>query len=588
MKEHNMQQTFSMELEPQINLLRVSGDVEIKGWERREISLSWDEHGGDCQQEGNTLILMNGTGDIELHVPYDAEICVEDLGGEIVVQSVRRIALQNVRGDVELENIGVDASLENTGEVVSLTNIAGDLHVQKASSLRAYRKIGGKTDVQDVSSIEIESVAADLKICRAETVAVGHAGGDLQVSELSGAVRCGHISANGDISSSPQAEINLGNVGGNLQIAGAFLVHLGNAGGDIAVRDVQQHVTVGNVGGNVSLSGMGGDLRVGRIGGDARLHGLGGSFYVGGIGGDLDVQAAFGPAVRAQVHVGGDVSVVLPEDANLTLQAAVGGAISGSALSSGSGGRLARLVYGEGVAHLHVSAGGDLTLSGGGSPQVSSAGMPWWELGQEMARMGQELGEEFSKTFRDLGWSGVAWTDEMSRRVEEQVRRTREKVERSARKAEERAQRAEERARRHGQRGRVRMQVNEREWQMNPARLDDLVSRAQQAAMEGVAGAMEAVERAVNNLRVPHPPSPPRPASRSAPPVPPTSPTGSGRPQTDPFPQPVVPPASEQTMQNRTAAAPQLEQEREAILRMIAEGRITPEEGDMLLEGLGN
>jgi hypothetical protein len=30
------------------------------------------------------------------------------------------------------------------------------------------------------------------------------------------------------------------------------------------------------------------------------------------------------------------------------------------------------------------------------------------------------------------------------------------------------------------------------------------------------------------------------------------------------------------------------EQEREAILRMIAEGRITPEEGDMLLEALGS
>ncbi len=29
------------------------------------------------------------------------------------------------------------------------------------------------------------------------------------------------------------------------------------------------------------------------------------------------------------------------------------------------------------------------------------------------------------------------------------------------------------------------------------------------------------------------------------------------------------------------------EEEREAILRMIAEGRITPEEGDMLLEALG-
>jgi hypothetical protein len=31
-----------------------------------------------------------------------------------------------------------------------------------------------------------------------------------------------------------------------------------------------------------------------------------------------------------------------------------------------------------------------------------------------------------------------------------------------------------------------------------------------------------------------------------------------------------------------------IDQEREAILRMIAEGRVTPEEGDLLLEALGS
>ena len=36
---------------------------------------------------------------------------------------------------------------------------------------------------------------------------------------------------------------------------------------------------------------------------------------------------------------------------------------------------------------------------------------------------------------------------------------------------------------------------------------------------------------------------------------------------------------------DKQAANP--EQEREAILRMIAEGRISPEEGDLLLEALG-
>lgn len=610
-----MQQTFSVGPEPRVSLARAGGDLEVKGWDRREISLAWDEHGSDFHQEGNALILANCAGDIALRVPYDTEVRVEALAGDVFAQDIQRIELKDVRGDVELKNIGADASLENIGEAVFLADIGGDLDVQRAPSLRARRKIGGDADLQDVSLIEIETVGGDLAIRRAKTVTVGNVGGDLEVDDLSEVLRCGNVGGDCEIDGSSQAEINLGNIGGDLEVAGALLVQLGNTGGDTSIHDVQRSMNIGNIGGDASIIGVGGDLKVGRIGADAALRGLGGSVHVGGIGGDLDLQAAFAPESGAQLHVGGDARVTLPDDANLALQATVGGSVSGTAVSFGGGGNLIRLVYGEGAAHVNLSVGGDLALRGGGSPQVSSASMPWWEfgqemaeLGQEMAELGQELGEEFKEIFSDLGWTGVAWTDEIGRKVEEQVRRAREKAEHNARKAEQRARQAQERAwqaqeraRQRAERGRVRMRINEREWQMNPARLDDLVNRAQQAAMEGVAGAMEAVERAVGNLRVPGPPYPPRPASPPVPPTPPASPMppaspagGSSVPPTN-FPpppgdasQPVAQPAHEQPATSENEQAPNLEQEREAILRMIAEGRITPEEGDMLLEGLGS
>jgi DUF4097 and DUF4098 domain-containing protein YvlB len=607
-----MQQTFSVGPEPRVSLTRVSGDLQVRGWDRREISLDWDEHGSNFHQEGNALILTDCAGDIELRVPYDTEIRVEGLGGEVLAQDIRRVELKDVRGDVELRDIGADASLEYIGAAVSLTDIGGDLQVQKATSLHARGKIGGDADLQEVPLIEIETVGGDVTIHQAETVAVGNVGGDLEISDLREVLRCGNVGGDCELNGSSQAEINLGNVGGDLEIAGALLVHLGNTGGDTDIHDVQRGMNIGNIGGDASIIGVGGDLKAGRIGADAMLRGLGRSIHVGGIGGDLDLQAAFAPESRSQLHVGGDARITLPDGANLALQATVGGSVSGESISFGGGGSLVRLVYGEGAAHVNLSVGGDLTLRGGGSPQVSSASMPWWEfgqemaeLGQEMARMGQELGEEFKEIFSDLGWTGVVWTDEIGRKVEEQVRRAREKAEHNARKAEERARQAQERAwqaqeraRQRAERGRVRMRINEREWQMNQARLDDLVNRAQQAAMEGVAGAMEAVERAVGNLRGPRPPYPPRPGSPPPPPAPPMPPTpsaGGPVPPTD-FPPPPSgdfspheqQPAPGQAAQPESEPAPNLEQEREAILRMIAEGRITPEEGDMLLEGLGS
>jgi hypothetical protein len=44
---------------------------------------------------------------------------------------------------------------------------------------------------------------------------------------------------------------------------------------------------------------------------------------------------------------------------------------------------------------------------------------------------------------------------------------------------------------------------------------------------------------------------------------------------------------AEATPAKTTAPAPDIETERAAILQMIAEGRISPEEGDMLLDALG-
>src|SRR5207248_4945701 len=117
---------------------------------------------------------------------------------------------------------------------------------------------------------------------------------------------------------------------------------------------------------------------------------------------------------------------------------------------------------------------------------------------------------------------------------------------------------------------------------------------ARKASAEGVSRAIEAVERAVSNLRVPTPPKPPTPPSgMPVPPVPPVPPVSPVTPVT---PVPPMPgqanhfeTQSEGSAQqgNDGADEPNLEQEREAILRMIAEGRISPEEGDLLLEGLG-
>lgn len=252
------------------------------------------------------------------------------------------------------------------------------------------------------------------------------------------------------------------------------------------------------------------------------------------------------------------------------------------------------LNYGDGAAHLELNVGGDLALRGADSPRNSSSASGSWgwddfgrdmsSFGREMGKLGQELSREIAAAFNEASWSqGADIADSIARKADEQARR-------AQRKAEEQARRSNERA------SRINVRFNDREWRLDPERLERIREQARRAASEGVAGALEAVERAVSNLGGPKTPTPPRPPTPPAPPhgvppVPPQPPYAAQQRvvQGEQGSQPSGN-GDEDASATTSQPAPEynLEQEREAILRMIAEGRVTPEEGDLLLEALGS
>jgi hypothetical protein len=146
---------------------------------------------------------------------------------------------------------------------------------------------------------------------------------------------------------------------------------------------------------------------------------------------------------------------------------------------------------------------------------------------------------------------------------------------------------------------RMHVRFNDREWWFDPERLERIKEQARRAATEGVSEALEAVERAINKLHVPGTPPPPEQASpeqaspEQAPPESSTAATAASA-ATAPEDTPTAATGPTTRLQQEQPAAqsqatPQqrnVEKEREAILRLVAEGRITPEEGDLLLEAL--
>jgi hypothetical protein len=601
MEDDTMQQTFPAEKEPKVIISQVRGELKASAWDQASIAVEADDHVAELYQEGDSLMIMECSGDLELYVPADTEIRVTSLKGEVSIAGVRRVELEDIGGDVELQNIGSGEDIEKIGEAIALTGLHGELNVTNASSLRARGEIRGDASLTNVALVEIETVGGELSLNKIEAVVIGSVGADLEVTDIADVLRCGNVGGDCQIYGGARCEVVIGNAGGNIEVNSASSMHLGTVGGDCELREVQGAVEAGNVGGEASIIGVGGNLQVGSIGGDAELMGLKGAIEVGNIGGELELQATFPPSSHTRLNVGGDASVKLPGNPDLSIRAAVGGKVeaSGQSVTSGGKGNLVSLVYGDGAAELEISVGGDLELLGAGNPRSSSASTSWGdfssemaELGREMSRLGQELSREIAAVFQEVGWSqGSGWAKEFARKMEEQARRAQHRAEEGARRAEERARRTEERMRQAGERAaaRMRVRIDDHDWRLDPERLERIMEQARKATTEGISGALEAVERALDNLSVPKSPkrpTPPRPPSGPRPSTPPPTADQTMRTEAGGIAQEEQA-GSAEAVSPAESPAPDLEQEREAILRMIAEGRISPEEGDMLLEGLG-
>lgn len=609
------QQTFPAGSTPQVLITQVNGDIRIRGWAEPTIVLDSDTAPQEVYEESGILTITGCQDGLRLRVPIDSTIRITRVSGAIAIKDVRRVELTEIDDEVELSQIS---------EAVELTSLADDLEVAHTPALLARQGIRGDATLTHVERAELEAIDGDLVLEHVGTVVVGTVGGDLGAEHLATALRVGTINGDCELINCHSADITVSSVGGDLEIEGALRIHISTVAGDCDLRAIQEEIQVVRIGGDASCHAVGGALQVGDVGADAAFTAIRGPVTAGHIAGDLELQASFPVDSQSRLDVSGDAEIILPKDANVTIQATVNGEISGPGVATRDADNRMNLVYGSGQARVELTVGGDLELRTASHPYHRRVGGHWseiereldhfgremgkfgQELGREMGKLGQELGREFATLFGgpklgteapDAPWSD--WPTHGARKAEKHARRFQRKAAKRAR----RYKRAHERWQKHNPR--VRVRLNEREWLFDPERLERIKEQARRAATEGLSDALEAVERAISKLRVTPPPPPPHPPGKPAsPPKPPhplaadvaphtpaTGPTIHLRPSqssesspsgadTSPSePKPPVPPTADKPTLNP-------EQEREAILRLVAEGRITPEEGDLLLEAL--
>lgn len=324
-----------------------------------------------------------------------------------------------------------------------------------------------------------------------------------------------------------QGSLSLDLVTGDLVVSQAGPVTIQEVRGDLAVRLVDGDLMVQTVNGDMSVRNISGRFQVEEVGGDLGARDLAGNSSARIVRGDVRLRTAFSVDKEYAFKAKGNIVARVPPDANADLT-----------LRSGRGqirlkARLAEETeidnqvtgrLGDGGSSVLLDAGGDLTLVARDGGETAGA-----DLGAIGAEIGVEFGSEFADLAQDIATHVQARMEEMSAQLEEKLAHIEGNMAAFDQRAARAAEKAAEKARRKMERAAERLRrTAERE-----------AGRARRAAHKA---RWKSVKVSAPSSR----------ASEQQPP---------GEPVSD--------------------------DERIAILNMVAEGKVSVEEAESLLDALG-
>lgn len=576
-----------------VNLPSVAGDLVIRGWSEPALEWQSDEQVTIVTNESE-ITLVDCAGDLQLSIPETTAVRIGTCHGDARLVALSQVSIERVAGDLDLRQIATEAIIgvvdgDLSATTVTELTISGDIHGDVALSdvpVARLGNVGSDVSVQGALSLTLADVDGDLVAYGLrEQLTVRTVNGDVTLTCSGHAVlRLGRV--NGDLTLSGQVgELNCLTLHGDLAAKEARIAQLAVelSGGDVELGVlVSGHI--GAATGDVELNVVKGHVTIDQVGGDCAIRQIDGYLTINAVGGDLELRAECAPDSTLRANVGGDALIYIPETPDLILTAVVGGDINVTTVPEVTSGRQVVLRYGNGTAALNLTVGGDLVVKGMTEPGAFSSVAA--QLGQELGELGRDLGRDLGALGRELAASlRNALVGDPA--AAEAVREAADRFAKQARQLNAAVTS-----------DRVRVRVNRREWWIDPERIERIKEQARQAAAAGINGALEAVERALSRIQPsavfvpPAPSAPSAPSAPPAPPVPPVSPVPPIPPVPPVSPSPVTPadrpsnvPVTGQTIQLRSAPLSETErdQQRAAILQLVADGRISAAEGDMLL-----
>lgn len=311
----------------------------------------------------------------------------------------------------------------------------------------------------DPSGLEVESAENHIRVVVRHdasiqvpincTLTLRRVHGDLSLSTLAGVVVLEEVTGDASVS-------NIGSL------------TIGNAGGDLSVRNVAGACTLGRVRGDASVSHIAGNLVIENVEEDLSISDVRGSVRAAG-GDDVSLRVRLIAGCSYDVRANEDLTCWIPSESSARVSVSANKRLKVERLVDNPTitGNTSTFQLGDGEAALTLVAGEDLTLmgvSGEGffefnfdfGPEFSAR---FTDFSQQVATAFEDQVGEFARRL-DEKIESMGGTEEVAARIQERIvaaaRRIEEKIGEATRAAEARADASrEEEARRYAAYGRT-------------------------------------------------------------------------------------------------------------------------------------
>jgi DUF4097 and DUF4098 domain-containing protein YvlB len=245
--EEKFEKTVALDRDGSVVLRNISGDIEVKVWDRAEVqirALKVSRTNTEEQAQKNfskVTIEVTQDGDIlRIETKRDKEYFRKSSSNKnvsvdfwLVIPSQAAADMKSISGDVLMEDIGADAKAVTISGDIDMKNIGG--------KLRAHATSGEVTVFDAREGVDCESVSGDLEIRRVRGGAdLKTVSGDITLENCQGDVEAEVVSGDIDlVDISGAREVTAKSMSGNVKYVGSLeeggSYQIGSLNGDVTM-----------------------------------------------------------------------------------------------------------------------------------------------------------------------------------------------------------------------------------------------------------------------------------------------------------------------------------------------------------------